>query len=93
MDAAIETYRRKRLLAIFATDFVVLGEIVFAMYRAAHDQADLTSVFVTNFFSLSLPTVAVLFVVLRVLRYKYREAILQAEQEAEPAADEGGLVV
>lgn len=93
MDAAIETYRRSRLLAIFATDFLVLAEIVFAMYRAAHDQADLTSVFVTNFFSLSLPTVAVLFVVLRVLRSRYRDAILHAEQAAAPAADEGGLVI
>jgi hypothetical protein len=93
MDATIESYRRKRMLVIFTTDFLVLAEIVFAMYRAAHDQADLTSVFVANFFSLFLPTMAVLIVVLKILRTKYRVAILAEEQKAEPVADEGGLVV
>lgn len=93
MDDTIETYRRKRMLVIFATDFVVLAEVVFAMYRAAHDQADLTSVFVTNFFALFVPTIMGLIVALRLLRKRYREAILHAEQTAEPVRDEGGLVV
>lgn len=92
MDATIEAYRRKRLLAIFATDVAVLAEIVFAMYRAAHDQADLTSVFVSNFFSLFLPTVAALVVGLRILRYKYRKAIRSAAWRAEPVADQGGFL-
>lgn len=93
MDNGIETYRRKRMLVIFAADFLVLAEIVFAMYRAAHDQADLTSVFVTNFFSLFVPTIVVLVVALRLLRNRYREALRAEELKAEPAADEGGLVV
>lgn len=93
MEAEFATYRSKRMLVIFTTDVVVLAEIFVGMYLAAHNQVDLTAVFVKSFFSMFLPTVAVAIVALRLLRSRYGKAI-QAHAEATPdSEDEGGLVV
>ena len=93
MEREFETYRRLRMLAIAVADVAALVEIVVAMYQASHAQADLTSVFVSSFFTMFLPTVALVVGVLVLLRFRYGKAVRAAAQTAETVPDEGGLVV
>lgn len=93
MDNGFETYRRLRALVIAAADVAALVEIVVAMYHAAHSRDDLTSAFVSSFFTMFLPTIGLVVAALVILRLRYGKAVRAAAQNAEEIPDEGGLVV
>ncbi|MEW5774638.1 MAG: hypothetical protein AB1916_14060 [Thermodesulfobacteriota bacterium] len=93
MDAAIQSYRRKRMTVIIAADLAALTEIVLAMRQAVLSPGDLTSAFVSSFFSMFLPTLALTIGALVFLRFRYGKAVRAAAETAEPEVDEGGLVV
>jgi hypothetical protein len=92
MSGCIEEYRTRRMIIIGSMDLAILAELVIGMYVASHAGADLTATFVQLFFSMFAPTLAVTFVVLRVLRSRYGQAIKSAAQ-AQAAADQGGGLV
>jgi len=92
-DAEVMTYRRLRMLVIAVADVAALVEIVVAMHGASHSGSDLTSVFVSSYFGMFLPTVALTILSLVLLRLRYGKAVRASAQKAEPEPDEGGLVV
>jgi len=79
----------RRWIVVIIADVAILTQMCLAMYWASQQPDALTSVFLKSFLSMSLPTLVLTLIAMRVLR-PAQEPAPEAVQEPAPAQGQGG---